>query len=84
MVRGLTKSIFKKEVLATFKRIAAKVGAKLLQRYLVKYAVPVASIGIGTRCLVCVQSQRRWHVDACQEKERCPLPTVRDATVRDA
>lgn len=42
------KAVFKKETLATLKRIAAKVGIKILQRSIVKYTIPVASIGIGT------------------------------------
>jgi uncharacterized protein (DUF697 family) len=42
------KGIFKKETLAALKRIAAKVGVKILQRSIVKYTIPVASIGIGT------------------------------------
>jgi len=43
-----TKAVFKKETLAALKRIAAKAGVKVLQRSLAKYAVPLASIGIGT------------------------------------
>lgn len=42
------KAVFKKETLASLKRIAAKVGIKILQRSIVKYTIPVASIGIGT------------------------------------
>lgn len=42
------KAVFKKETLAALKRIAAKVGVKILQRSIVKYTIPVASIGIGT------------------------------------
>lgn len=42
------KAVFKKETLAALKRIAAKVGIKILQRTIVKYTIPVASIGIGT------------------------------------
>ena len=42
------KAVFKKETLAALKRIAAKVGIKILQRSIVKYTIPVASIGIGT------------------------------------
>ena len=37
-----------KDVLATLKRVAAKVGVKILQRSVVKYTVPVVSIGIGS------------------------------------
>jgi uncharacterized protein (DUF697 family) len=42
------KAIFKKKPLAAFKSIAAKVGVKILQRSIVKYTIPIASIGIGT------------------------------------
>lgn len=42
------KAVFKKETLAAFKRIAAKVGVKVLQRSIVKYTIPIASIVIGT------------------------------------
>jgi uncharacterized protein (DUF697 family) len=42
------KAVFQKKVLAALKRIAAKVGIKILQRTIVKYVVPVASIGIGS------------------------------------
>ncbi|MEE8186100.1 MAG: hypothetical protein V3T99_00375 [Nitrososphaerales archaeon] len=42
------KAVFKKETLAALKRIAAKVGVKILQRSIVKYTIPIASIGIGT------------------------------------
>jgi len=42
------KTVFKKETLAALKRIAAKVGVKILQRSIVKYTIPIASIGIGT------------------------------------
>ena len=41
------KSIFKKETLAALKRIAAKVGIKILQKTIVNYTIPLASIGIG-------------------------------------
>lgn len=41
------KGIFKKETLAALKRIAAKVGVKVLQRSIVKYTIPIVSIGIG-------------------------------------
>jgi uncharacterized protein (DUF697 family) len=48
-VAGLgAKKIFAKDVLATLKRVAAKVGVKILQRSVVKYTVPVVSIGIGS------------------------------------
>ena len=42
------KAVFKKETLAALKSIAAKLGVKILQRSIVKYTVPVASIGIGS------------------------------------
>ena len=42
------KAVFKKETLATLKRIAAKVGVKILQGTIIKYTIPIASIGIGT------------------------------------
>ena len=42
------KYVFKKEVLAFCKRIAAKVGIKILQRTIVKYTIPLASIAIGS------------------------------------
>ena len=42
------KKIFAKDVLATPKKIAAKVGVKILQRSIVKYTVPVVSMGIGS------------------------------------
>jgi hypothetical protein len=42
------KQLFAKDLLATFKKIGAKVGVKILQRSIVKYTVPGASIGIGS------------------------------------
>jgi diadenosine tetraphosphate (Ap4A) HIT family hydrolase/uncharacterized protein (DUF697 family) len=42
------KAVFKKQLLADLKRLAAKVGIKVLQRSLVKYTIPVASIAIGS------------------------------------
>jgi len=41
------KGVFRKDLLAALKRIAAKIGVKVLQRSIVKYTVPAASIGIG-------------------------------------
>jgi uncharacterized protein (DUF697 family) len=41
------EAVFKKELSAVFKRISAKLGLKILQRTVMKYAVPVASVGIG-------------------------------------
>ena len=43
----VAKNIFSKDVLAFVKRIAAKLGIKILQRSIVLYTVPVVSIGIG-------------------------------------
>jgi hypothetical protein len=42
------KKVFSKEVLAFVKRQAANVGVKLLQKTIVKYTAPIASIAIGT------------------------------------
>ncbi len=42
------KNIFAQDVLAVLKKIASRVGVKILQRSIVKYTVPVASIGIGS------------------------------------
>ncbi len=44
----VAKTVFSKDVLAFLKRLAAKVGVKILQRTIVKYVVPIVSIGIGT------------------------------------
>jgi len=41
------KGIFKKETLEALKKIGSKLGVKILQRTIVKYVVPLASIGIG-------------------------------------
>ncbi len=41
------KAMFAGDTLALAKKIGAKVGVKILQRSIVKYTVPVASIGIG-------------------------------------
>jgi uncharacterized protein (DUF697 family) len=43
----VVKNVVSKEVLKQVKSIGAKIGMKLLQRQLIKYAVPVASVGIG-------------------------------------
>ena len=43
-----SKAVFQKEVLELCKSVAAKMGVKLLQRNIVKYTVPLASIVIGT------------------------------------
>jgi hypothetical protein len=42
------KRIFSKEVLSVCERLVAKVGIRILQRNVVKYTVPVASIFVGT------------------------------------
>jgi len=42
------KAVFSKELLAFLKAVSAKAGVKILQRTIVKYVVPIASIGIGT------------------------------------
>jgi uncharacterized protein (DUF697 family) len=42
------KKYISKEVLEALKRIGAKIGIKILQRTILKYTVPVVSIGIGT------------------------------------
>jgi uncharacterized protein (DUF697 family) len=42
------KVVFSRDLLAFFERLAAKVGVKILQRTIVKYVVPIVSIGIGT------------------------------------
>jgi uncharacterized protein (DUF697 family) len=41
------KAVFSRDVLAATKRIAARVGVKVLRRTIVKYVVPVVSIGMG-------------------------------------
>jgi uncharacterized protein (DUF697 family) len=42
------KEVFKKETLAALKNIAAKVGVKVLQKSIVSYTIPIASVVIGT------------------------------------
>jgi uncharacterized protein (DUF697 family) len=42
------KKLFAKDLLATLKKIASKVGVKILQRSIVKYTVPLVSIAIGS------------------------------------
>jgi len=41
------EAVFKRELSVVFKRFSAKLGLKILQRTIMKYAVPVASVGIG-------------------------------------
>jgi uncharacterized protein (DUF697 family) len=47
IARYLVERYIAKETLETFKRIAAKIGIKILQRTIIKYAVPLASMGVG-------------------------------------
>lgn len=42
------KAVFKKDTLKAVQKIGAKAGVKILQRTIVKYVIPVVSIGIGT------------------------------------
>jgi len=42
------KDVFKKEVLKNLKKLATKASMKILQKTIVKYAVPLASMGFGT------------------------------------
>lgn len=42
------KGVIKKETLAALKRIASKAGVKILQKSIIKYTVPLVSIGIGS------------------------------------
>jgi uncharacterized protein (DUF697 family) len=41
------EAVFKKELSAAFKQISTKLGLRIFQRTIIKYAVPVASVGIG-------------------------------------
>ncbi len=41
------RKVIQKDVLAALQRVAARAGVKILQRTIVKYAMPAASIGIG-------------------------------------
>ncbi len=43
----IAKKIFSGEYLKLLKKMAAKLGVKILQRTIIKYTVPLASIGIG-------------------------------------
>ncbi|MBF0327859.1 MAG: hypothetical protein HQL10_01725 [Nitrospirae bacterium] len=45
---GHAKAAYNNQVLAALKSIAAKIGVKILQRNTLKYAIPIASIGIGS------------------------------------
>jgi len=44
---SFVKKTIRKEILANIKKLAEKIGIKILQRTIIKYAVPVVSIGIG-------------------------------------
>jgi len=48
LAKKAVKGYISKEVLEALKRIGAKIGVKILQRSIMKYTVPVVSIGIGT------------------------------------
>lgn len=48
MVQALVKQYLSKDALEAVKRIGAKMGVKILQRTILKYTVPVVSIGIGS------------------------------------
>lgn len=48
LAKVVVKKYISKEVLEALKRVGAKIGIKILQRTILKYAVPLASIGIGT------------------------------------
>ena len=48
LTKTTIKQTIKKEVLAAIQRVASKLGYKILQRTTIKYAVPVASMGIGS------------------------------------
>jgi len=45
---GAAKKVFSKEVLKATQRLARKIGVKVLQKTIVRFVVPVVSIGIGT------------------------------------
>lgn len=46
--KTIVKKVVKKETLEALKKIGAKFGIKILQRSIIKYAVPIVSIGIGS------------------------------------
>lgn len=48
LAANAAKAIFRKQLLAALKKMAARIGIKLLQRTIIKYVVPLASIGIGS------------------------------------
>ena len=47
LAANAAKGFFKKETLAALKKIGAKLGIKILQRSIIKYVVPLVSIGVG-------------------------------------
>jgi uncharacterized protein (DUF697 family) len=47
IAKDATRKYISKELLQTLKRVGAKLGVKILQRTIIKYVVPIASIGIG-------------------------------------
>lgn len=48
LAKVAVKKSISKEVLEALKRVGAKLGVKILQRTILKYTVPLVSIGIGT------------------------------------
>jgi hypothetical protein len=48
VTKRVTKGFFSKDTLAFVQRVAAKIGITILQRSIVKYTVPIASIAIGS------------------------------------
>lgn len=48
LAANLTKKYISKDVLNILKRVGAKLGVKILQRTILKYVVPLASIVVGT------------------------------------
>jgi uncharacterized protein (DUF697 family) len=48
LAKAVVKKYISKETLEALKRIGAKIGIKILQRTILKYTVPIVSVGIGT------------------------------------
>jgi len=48
MTEKLIRETIKKDVLKSIQRLSMKLGIKILQRTIIKYAVPVVSMGIGS------------------------------------
>jgi len=48
LAKTAVRKCLSKEALEAIKRIGAKLGVKILQRSILKYTVPIASVGIGT------------------------------------